>query len=87
MNKRLFIILFTLVLSVGASFGQIIYTDEDYGTHLRSGSSNPEIGVMVPLQNSNLDQWKYEYVPLGDGLLLLAGLGAAYLIGKRKKNN
>ena len=84
MNKRLFIILFTLVLSVGASFGQIIYTDEDYGTHLRSGSSNPEIGVMVPLQNSNLDQWKYEYVPVGEGWLLLFGLSGAYLLKKKR---
>ena len=85
MKRKTISLMAALVMLAGTAFGQIIYTDEDYGTHLRSGSSNPGIGVMVPLQNSNLDQWKYEYVPLGDGLLLLAGLGGAYLLGKRKK--
>ena len=85
MNKRLIIILFAIILSVGSAFGQIIYTDEDEGLHPRSGSSSNELGVMVPMQNSNLDQWKEEYVPLTDGLLLLVGLGGAYLIKKRNK--
>ena len=43
------------------------------------------IGNMVPMENVTLDQWKH--VPLGNGLLLLAGMGAAYQLGKRKKND
>lgn len=84
MNKKLLIILFAIVLSIGSAFGQIIYTDEDQGLHPRAGSSNPDLGVMVPLQNSNLDQWKEEYVPLADGLLLLVGMGGAYLLKKKR---
>ena len=84
MNKKLLIILFAIVLSIGSAFGQIIYTDEDQGLHPRSGSSDPGLGVMVPLQNSNLDQWKEEYVPLADGLLLLVGMGGAYLFKKKR---
>ena len=76
-----------LVMLAGTVFGQIIFTDEDQGSHPRSGSSSSEINIMVPMQNANVDQWKEEIIPLGNGLLLLTGLGAAYLMGKRKKNN
>jgi hypothetical protein len=38
---------------------------------------------MVPVQNVDYDQW--EYVPLGNGLLLMVGLGGAYLL-KKKRN-
>lgn len=38
---------------------------------------------MVLSEGVNYDQWKY--APLDGGVLLLAGLGAAYLMGKRKK--
>ena len=38
---------------------------------------------MVPEQNVTYDQ----YVPVGEGILLLAGLAGAYLVGKRKKED
>ena len=84
MNKKLIIILFAIVLSIGSAFGQIILTDEDQGINPRSGSSSSELGVMVPLQNSNLDQFTEEYVPLANGLLLLVGMGGAYLLKKKR---
>lgn len=37
--------------------------------------------LIVPLQGIDSDQT----TPLGDGLLLLGGMGAAYLFAKRKK--
>lgn len=83
MKKRTIIFLATLLLAIGNSFGQIIYTQEDQGTHLRQEKSG-EFGVMVPLQNVNYDQFKMEMVPVGDGILLLLGLGGAYLLKKRK---
>lgn len=86
MKKRTIVIITIILMAVQTSMGQIIYTSEDEGTHLRSGSTDVNsFGVMVPLQNSNLDQWKMEIVPLGDGLLLLVGLGGAYLLKKRRK--
>ena len=85
MKKRTIVIVTLILMAVQSVMGQIIYTQEDQGTHLRSGSKDPELGVMVPLQNVEYDQWKLAYVPLGDGLLLLVGLGGAYLL-KKKKN-
>lgn len=84
MKKKTIAILVILFLTVQSVVGQIILTEEDVGINQRlndPGNSN----VMIPLQNSNLDQWKDEYVPLGDGLLLLVGLGGAYLLKKKKE--
>jgi hypothetical protein len=72
------------MLGFSPLFGQMILTDEDAGLNARAGSDATGINVMVPLQNSNLDQWKTNVVPLADGLLLLAGLGGAYLLKKKR---
>ena len=85
MRKRIIGILTLIIMAVTTTFGQIVYTQEDQGTHLRQTEDVGTFGVMVPLQNVNYDQWKLQTVPLGDGVLLLLGLGGAYLLGKRKK--
>ena len=82
MKKRLIAIMAVLFLTVGRAFAQVIITDEDVN-HNRGTRDGQEIGVMVPMQNVDMDQWKV--APLGSGVLLLAGLGAAYLARKRKK--
>lgn len=81
--KRKMISLMVAIMFVGTAFGQIIVTNEDYN-HNRSTENPTTFGVMVPMQGQNVDQWKI--APLDGGLLLLAGFGAAYLVGKRKKN-
>lgn len=86
MKKRAIVFITLLVMAVGNAFGQIIYTEEDQGTHLRQQTGSGTFGVMVPLQNVNYDQWKMYYVPVGDGLLFLIGLGGAYLLKKRKES-
>lgn len=83
MKRKIISLMAAILMLAGTAFGQIIYTDEDYN-HNRAGETS-NIGVMVPMQNVDMDQWKY--VPLDGGMFLLAGLGAAYLMGKRKKNN
>ena len=85
MRKRTCVIVIVLLMVAQSVMGQIIYTQEDVGTNLRAGGKSDQFGVMVPLQNSNLDQYQEFYVPLGNGLLLLAGLGGAYLLKKKKK--
>lgn len=67
-----------MILAVSTAFGQIIYTNED-GTNSRDS----EFGVMVPMQNINTDQYQQSIVPLGDGLLLLVGMGGVFLLRKR----
>ena len=50
-----------------------------------SGVYNRNNGPMLPAHNS--DQNGDADAPLGTGIALLAGLGAAYLIGKRRKED
>ena len=69
-------------MTVMPVIGQVIITDEDVN-HNRAEQNTSNIGVMVLQEGVNYDQWKYS--PLDGGVLLLAGLGAAYLVGKRKK--
>ena len=84
MKKKSIAIIVILFLAIQSAVGQIILTEEDVGINQRLSGDANTFGVMVPLQNSNLDQWKENHIPLGNGLLLLAGFGGAYLIRKRK---
>ena len=85
MKKFCCAILVTLGLSFTPLFGQMILTEEDAGLNPRATAPTSTSHVMVPLQGVDFDQW--EYAPLGDGLLILAGLGGAYLLAKRKRKN
>lgn len=72
-----------LLLSVAAQAQIYIATDEDYENSLRTGSDGS--GLLVP--NMGLDADQSLFVPLGGGWLLLAGMGAAYLMHKRRKDD
>ena len=82
MKKRIVILATAIWMAVAPVFGQIIITEED-PNHNRAEQNNSNIGVMVLQEGVDYDQWKY--APLDGGVLLLAGLGAAYLAAKRKK--
>ena len=82
MKKKVIAIVAALLLTVGTAFSQVILTDEDFN-HNRNEVSPDEFGVMVPGQGYAMDQ--YKHAPLDGGVLLLAGLGAAYLLRKRKE--
>jgi hypothetical protein len=82
MKKICYILLVILNLSVTPLLGQMILTEEDVGINPRAAKSYPDNWVMVPVQNVTYDQWNY--APLSDGLLLLVGLGGAYLLKKKR---
>lgn len=84
MKRKMISLMAVLLMFAGTAFGQIIYTNEDHN-HNRAGEDASNFGVMIPMQNVDYDQWKV--TPLDGGFLLLAGLGAAYLVHKRKKND
>lgn len=83
MKKHCCLIIIALCLSFTPLFGQMILTEEDMGINARVGSSSSGLNVMVPVQNVNYDQ--YQYAPLGNCLWLLAGMGGAYLIQKKRR--
>lgn len=86
MKKRFIFSIVIMLLAVSTAFGQIVLTAEDQGLNPRVGSSSPELGVMVPMQNTNLDQYTEGLVPLGEGWLLLACLGGGYLLRKKVRS-
>lgn len=86
MKQRTTLIIIVMLLAVSTAFGQIILTNEDQGLNPRYGEKNPEFGVMVPLQNINLDQYKENYIPLGEGWLLLACFGGAWALRKKMRD-
>lgn len=84
MKRRMISLIAAMLIAVGPAFSQVIITEGDVNHNRVEGDASNNFGVMVLAQGETLDQWKY--APLDGGVLLLAGLGAAYLIGKRKKN-
>ena len=84
MKKSIVIIIIALLIGCFKPLSaQIIYTEEDAGLNPRA-QANGNFGVMVPMQGVSVDQWKI--TPLGNGFLLLASMGGAYLLSKRKKS-
>ena len=81
MKKLIMTIAIATMLAVPA-MAQVFLDDEELNTH-RNDRGGEGFAVMVPQTGVDYDQWKY--VPVGEGLLVLAGLAGAYLIGKRRK--
>ena len=82
MKKKMLSLVAAVLLAVGPAIGQIIIQEGD-ANHNRDYDQNA-VSVMVPGELMDVDQWKN--APLGNGVLLLAGLGAAYALSKRKKD-
>ncbi len=78
--KRLIAILTLSMLIGGKVHGQIYLGADDANNRTSSGATDPLIPVA-----GGLEYDQSNYVPLGESILLLAALGGAYLINKRKK--
>lgn len=81
MKKRILTIVAVLTMAITPAMAQVFIDDDEWNDN-RVQRDGDAVGAMVPSQDYDKDQ----YVPVGEGLLLLGGLGAAYLLGKRKKN-
>jgi len=79
MKRKFLVVLTALLLMAGSSQAQIFIADDEFEGILRHGES--EYVLVVPNQGTDADQ----FTPIGNGLLVLAGLGAAYLMSRRKK--
>ena len=78
--KKLILAITTVLMLVSAPAMAQVFLDDDDQFGNRANVSQDEFGVMVPSQNAEIDQ----YIPLGDGIVLLSVLGGAYLIGKKR---
>ena len=79
MKRKFLVVLTALLLMAGSSQAQIFIADDEFEGILRHGES--EYVLVAPVQGTDADQ----FTPVGNGLLVLAGLGATYLLGKRRK--
>ena len=68
---------------------QVFMTQDDLEKE-RDGQWS-DIGLIIPIHEQDFDQAEEapeeDYTPLGSGIVLLAALGGAYLLGKKRKNN
>lgn len=79
-GKRFVVILTLLLLTIGSMHAQVFIMDDEIEGNVRVGETS--FDLLVPYQGGDLD----EYLPIGDGVLLLTALGGAYLLRKRKKS-
>lgn len=84
MKKRILALVAVLFMAVMPAMSQVFVTDEEMWESNRVQNNADQVGVMVPMEDVYMDQWKF--APVGDGVLLLAGLAGAYLFSKRKKD-
>ena len=77
-KNRTIVLAAMMLLFALPSKAQVFIMDGEFEGNIRVGAT--EFVVPAPYQGGDLDQ----YLPLGDGLLLLVGFGGAYLL--RKKN-
>ena len=78
MKKLIMTIAIATMLAVPA-MAQVFLDDEVVNDNRAGRAEGP--GAYIPEQNVTHDQ----YAPVGGGVLLLAGLAGAYLVGKRRK--
>lgn len=77
-NRFIAIISFLLFIITPIQ-AQVFIMDEDQGGNIRV--EEMDFVIPVPYQAGDLD----EYIPIGEGLFFLSGLGTIYLLRKRKK--
>ena len=71
----------TLMMSAAAN-AQVFVLEQDE-SNARTDEGAEIMNGFIPENGVQYDQG--EYVPVGSGALLLAGLAGAYLLGKKKK--
>ena len=69
------------LLLAGAAKAQIFLEESQANNRL---GTETDLGV-IPQNGVTLDQTNELYTPLGSGVFVLAALGGAYLLGKKRK--
>ena len=79
--KKLIMTIAIATMLAAPAMAQVFLDDDDLNNKRDGSTEVLGPGAYVPEQNVTHDQ----YVPVGEGMLLLAGLAGAYLVGKRRK--
>ena len=73
-------LLLAMLLTVATATAQVFIMDDEFEGTMRQNTE--DFGLIVPIEGLDSDQ----YLPLGDGLLVLVVLSGEYLMKKRKKS-
>ena len=79
MKKRIIAIETVLMMAVAPAMAQVFIDDEDGNS--RFGEKDLTMDIPNPQIYDSGEDW---YLPVGEGVFVLAGLAGAYLLGKRK---
>jgi hypothetical protein len=82
MKKRIVTIILAMFMAVVPTMAQVFIMEDDESMSPRDPESAITFNVIVASQDVANDQ----FVPLGEGILLLSGLAGAYLLRRRKRN-
>ena len=81
MRKSLMLLVTMLLMAVPMR-SQVFLTQEDLDSE-RQGQWE-DIGLIIPIHEQDFDQAE-PWVPVGSGIAVLAALGGAYLLGKKRR--
>ena len=82
MKKRIVTIILALFMGAVPTMAQVFIMENDESMSPRDPESAITFNVIVASQDVANDQ----FVPLGEGILLLSGLAGAYLLRRRKRD-
>ena len=80
MKKKVLAIATVLMMMAVPAMAQVFLDDDDSWNN-RNGENSSELLVNNPAVYDSGEDW---FVPVGEGIMVLAGLAGAYLLGKRK---
>ena len=84
MKKRIIAIAAALMMATAPAMAQVFIMEEDDYNGKRQNTPSGQLSVDLPGIYNSGEDW---YTPVGEGLLVLAGLAGGYLVGKRRKEN
>ncbi|MBQ6101687.1 MAG: hypothetical protein IJK36_08910 [Bacteroidales bacterium] len=82
MKKKVLAIAAALMMATAPAMAQVFIMEEDDYNGKRQNTPSGQLSVDLPGIYNSGEDW---YTPVGEGLLVLAGLAGAYLVGKRRK--
>ena len=74
-------LLLAMLLTMATATAQVFIMDDEFEGTMRQNTE--DFGLIVPIEGLDSDD---QYLPLGDGLLVLVVLSGEYLMKKRKKS-
>ena len=80
--RKSIILLVTMLLMAVPMHSKVFLTQEDLDSE-RDGQWE-DIGLIIPIHEQDFDQAE-PWAPVGSGIAVLAALGGAYLLGKKRR--